>query len=130
MFMTACSFANSKWAHLDDGSHSILRVSMGRIDDNRHQSMSEKEILAVLATNLAITLGVETPPIATRVRRWNQSLAQFPVGHGVRMVEVASALAADAPRLAVAGSYHYGVGIPACIRSGWDAATAIATGLG
>ena len=36
LLMTACSFAGSKWAHLDNPDHTILRVSCGRIDDERH----------------------------------------------------------------------------------------------
>ncbi|MEE2768094.1 MAG: protoporphyrinogen oxidase [Actinomycetota bacterium] len=126
MLMTACSYVGSKWTHLDDGDHTLLRVSAGRIDDNRPEELDDDALVDALATDLATTRGVEAPPVAVRVSRWPQSLAQFRPGHRARMADVAGQLDQDAPGLVVAGAHHRGVGIPACVHSGGEAAAAVA----
>ena len=130
MLMTACSYAGSKWSHLDDGEHTVLRVSAGRIDDDRALHMDDAELVAALRRDLAATLGVRADPAEVRVRRWPDSLAQFPVGHRRQMAEMVLALGQDAPGLYVTGSAHNGVGIPACVRSGNEAAFAVSEFLG
>ena len=129
LLITACSFAGSKWAHLDDPDHTILRVSCGRIDDERHDRLDDGSLTASLCADLATTLGAQAPPVAVRLTRWPRSLVQFPVGHPTRMAEVDSALAA-APGLVVTGAARHGVGIPACVRSGTEAAAMVADLIG
>lgn len=129
LLMTACSFAGSKWAHLDDPDHTILRVSCGRIDDERHDAMHDAGLTAALATDVGTTLGVQAPPVVVRLTRWPRSLVQFPVGHPELMAEVDSALAAS-PGLVVTGAARHGVGIPACVRSGTEAAAEVAALIG
>ena len=122
LLMTACSFAGSKWAHLDHPERTVLRVSCGRIDDDRHTGLSDDELATALRADLATTLGVEAPPTALRLGRFDDSLVQFPVGHADRIAELDGLLADSAPGVHVAGSVRTGVGIPACIRSGTEAA--------
>ncbi|MDG1989287.1 MAG: protoporphyrinogen oxidase, partial [Acidimicrobiales bacterium] len=43
--MTACSFAGSKWAHLDHPERTVLRVSCGRIDDKRPAGLTDDELV-------------------------------------------------------------------------------------
>ena len=122
LLMTACSFAGSKWAHLDHPERTVLRVSCGRIDDTRPNGFSDKALLEALRGDLATTLGVEAPPTAVRLGRFPDSLVQFPVGHSDRINQLDGLLADSAPGVLVAGSVRSGVGIPACIRSGTEAA--------
>lgn len=125
LLMTACSFAGSKWAHLDDPDHTILRVSCGRIDDERHDTMDDPRLTSALAADVTATLGVQAPPVVVRLTRWPRSLVQFPVGHPDLMAELHSAMAAS-PGLVVTGAVRHGVGIPACVRSGTEAAVEVA----
>lgn len=122
LLMTACSFAGSKWAQLDHPDRTLLRVSCGRIDDDRPAALDGDALVAALRADLATTLGVEAPPTAVRLGRFDRSLVQFPVGHVDRLAAVDAALAAEAPGLVVAGAIRHGVGIPACVRSGNEAA--------
>lgn len=126
MMMTACSYSGSKWAHLDDGRHSVLRVSAGRIDDRRPDGLDDDALVAALAADLAITVGVEAPPVAVRVGRWPDALAQFRPGHRARMAEAAKQLDDEVPGVVVAGAHHRGVGVPACVGSGTEAVAALA----
>ena len=130
MFMTACSFAGSKWGHLDDSNHTILRISAGRIDDDRAGNVDDGALVAALRNDVATTLGVEAEPAEVRVTRWPLSLAQFPVGHRRHMAEMTLMLAEDAPGLVVTGAANNGVGIPSCVRSGTEAAAAVSDRLG
>ena len=132
LLMTACSFAGSKWAHLDHPERAVLRVSCGRIDDTRPNEFSDDALIEALRADLATTLGVEAPPTAVRLGRFPDSLVQFPVGHSNRIDQLDGLLADSAPGVLVAGSVRTGVGIPACIRSGTEAArraSELATGL-
>ena len=123
LLMTACSFAGSKWAHLDHPERAVLRVSCGRIDDTRPSEFSDEALIEALRADLATTLGVEAPPTAVRLGRFPDSLVQFPVGHSNRIDQLDGLLADSAPGVLVAGSVRTGVGIPACIRSGSEAAS-------
>ncbi len=120
--MTACSFAGSKWAHLDHPERTVLRVSCGRIDDGRPAGLTDDDLIAALRADLATTLGVEAPPTTVRLGRFPDSLVQFPVGHVDRISELDGLLADATPGLLMAGTVRTGVGIPACIRSGTEAA--------
>ena len=125
MLMTACSFSGNKWAHLDDGSQTLIRVSSGRVDDQRHDRLSDEELVKHLTDDLAITLGLDSQPLEFRVTRWPTALAQFKIGHSQRMKETIDLLADEAPGVFISGSYHFGVGIPASVRSGNEAAVSV-----
>lgn len=125
MLMTACSFSGNKWAHLDDGSQTLIRVSSGRADDQRHDRLSDEELVEHLTDDLAITLGLDSQPLEFRVTRWPTALAQFKIGHSQKMKETIDLLADEAPGVFISGSYHFGVGIPASVRSGNEAAVSV-----
>jgi len=125
MLMTACSFSGNKWAHLNDGSQTLIRVSSGRIDDQRHDTLSDEELVKHLIDDLAVTLGLDSQPLEFRVTRWPKALAQFKIGHLQRMEVTIDLLADEAPGVFISGSYHFGVGIPASVRSGNEAAVSV-----
>ena len=125
MLMTACSFSGNKWAHLNDGSQTLIRVSSGRIDDQRHDTLSDEELVKHLIDDLAVTLGLDSQPLEFRLTRWPKALAQFKIGHLQRMEGTIDLLADEAPGVFISGSYHFGVGIPASVRSGNEAAVSV-----
>ncbi|MDE0927464.1 MAG: protoporphyrinogen oxidase [Acidimicrobiales bacterium] len=122
LLMTACSYSGSKWAHLHHPEKEILRVSAGRINDQRHLALDDEALIDALRQDLATTLGVQAPPCETRISPWPDSLPQFPVGHADQMTQLAGDLVESAPGLVVTGAAHHGVGVPACINSGFQAA--------
>ena len=120
-FATAVSWGSSKWAHWDDGRHVVLRASAGRIGDDRAAHLSDDEVVARLLDDLSDLMGVAADPVGVRVSRWPLGFAQYTVGHLERVERIEAALAADLPRVAVAGAAYRGLGIPACIRQGRNA---------
>ncbi len=122
LLMTAASWGSSKWAHWNDGRHVILRVSAGRAGDERQAAMNADELVEGLRTDLRTTMGIIAEPIVARVSRWPLGFAQYTVGHLDRVERIDAALRRDCPGVAVAGAPYRGLGLPACIRQGREAA--------
>jgi oxygen-dependent protoporphyrinogen oxidase len=80
----------------------------------------DAELATLAHHDLGTLLGQPLPaPAQTRVQRWGGALPQYAPGH---LDRVAAARAGLPTTIAVAGASCDGVGIPACIRSGWTAA--------
>ncbi len=126
LLMTACSWTSSKWDHYNDHTHAILRVSAGRRDDQRWLDLDPDQIVRQLQTELTATIGLRGTP-ATRVTPWRQSLPQYRPGHLDRCQAIDASLANQAPGLVVTGAQMRGLGLPACVRQGRDAAANLST---
>ena len=123
--LTACSWASSKWAHLDDPEVAILRVSAGKFGDTHALDLDDAALVDALAVDLGTTMGLRVPPLAARVTRWIDGLPQFRPGHPARVARWRATLAEDAPGIQFVGAACDGLGLPACIRQGRRAAAAI-----
>ena len=124
LLMTACSWSSAKWEHYDDGDHAVMRVSAGRTDDGRWTDLDEATLITRLRAELATTMAVEGAPVAVRVSRHASSLPQYRPGHLERMDSVADVLAGAMPGVFATGAAFRGLGLPACVRQGRDAARA------
>lgn len=122
LHVTAVSIASNKWPGISD--HQILRVSMGRRTDTRWRDMKEDERLATVIADLQTIFGCEIHPLDATIVEWIDSLPQYDVDHGIRIDAVESELASNAPGLHLAGAALRGLGLPACVQSGRDAANA------
>ena len=122
--ITACSWASSKWAHVGSDETVVLRVSVGRYGNDRAASMSDEALLTAVRGDLEATMGLDAEPIDGRVSRWERSLPQFRPGHLELVADIERALANDAPWLQVTGAWARGLGVPACIHQGRQAALA------
>lgn len=122
--MTACSFATSKWAQLRDPERDdvIFRVSAGRHGDVRHLDLDDRSLTDALLTDLDATLGLRGAPTEVRVNRWRHSFPQYAPGHLARVDAAEAALAAVLPTVVLAGAGYRGLGVPACVRQGNEAA--------
>ena len=138
---TACSFGSAKWPQWsgdgdgNSGANTVLRVSVGRADDDRHTRLSDSELRdAVLdeLSSLSLLGGLSDPSALTswRVSRWEHSLPQYRPGHGRLVDRIEAALTRELPGVVLAGAAYRGLGIPACIRQGNDAALAVVQQLG
>lgn len=125
LLMTAASWASSKWKHLAKPGRVLLRVSAGRYGDERAMDLDDDALVERMRRDLATTMDLRGEPTATRVVRWPRSFPQYPPGHAARVADAITAVATEAPHLALAGASLNGVGIPACIGSGRAAACAV-----
>jgi oxygen-dependent protoporphyrinogen oxidase len=119
--VTACTYLDRKWQHLDRAGEVLLRASLGRIDDTRAAGWSDREVAERAWEELQALMGVEGQPAAARVTRFVNAFPQYRVHHLLRTAGVESALA-RLGGVAVAGAAYRGVGIPACVASGRSAA--------
>ena len=100
----------------------VVRASVGRLGEEAVLQRDDAELVDLVARPTSPTLlGVTDPPVDARVTRWGGGLPQYAVGHRARVARVRAAVAA-LPGLAVCGAAYDGVGIPACVASGEQAA--------
>jgi oxygen-dependent protoporphyrinogen oxidase len=122
--VTACTYLDRKWSHLERADDVLLRASLGRIDDTRSDEWSDEEVAGRAWDELGVLMGVGGQPISARVTRFENAFPQYRVHHLLRTAGIESALA-RLGGVAVAGAAYRGVGIPACIASGRSAATTL-----
>lgn len=128
--VTAVSYGTSKWPQWRSPERDdvILRMSAGRYGDDRHLDLDDADLVDAMLRDLDRVLGVAAPPSEVRVGRWPRSFPQYAPGHLGRVDEIdaeLTALTASGRGIATAGAARRGVGVPACIRSGEDAAVAL-----
>jgi oxygen-dependent protoporphyrinogen oxidase len=120
MMTTAITLLDRKWAHLDDGTTHLVRVHVGRVDDQRSAEIGDDELRTRVAAELTAILGRWPSGAESFVQRWPSGLPQYRRGH-LAMV-VAAREAARSLSAFLAGNAYDGVGIPASIGSGRRAA--------
>jgi oxygen-dependent protoporphyrinogen oxidase len=124
--VTACSFASTKWQHLG-GDPVVLRASAGRYGDDRAIDLDDDALLDGVLADLDDLLGLDDGPAEVRISRWRDGFPQYEPGHLRRVAAVEDDVRDRlGGRVAVAGAALHGIGIPACIRSGRDAARRVA----
>ena len=124
VLMTACTFLSQKWPHLARQGDVLLRASIGRFGDDRPARLGDDAVVARVVGELTAILGLLTGPTAARVTRWPDAFPQYRVHHLLRVAGIEAAIR-RLPPLAVAGAAYRGVGVPACIASGRQAASTV-----
>jgi oxygen-dependent protoporphyrinogen oxidase len=113
----------------------LLRASVGRFRDAEALRLPDEDLIARVHSELGTLLAGPLPaPVAATVTRWGGALPQYAPGHLDRVAQARAALAAEnitlaGESLALAGAAYDGVGIPACVRSGWTAADQVVDAL-
>lgn len=125
LLMTASSWSSSKWAHLATDTSTLMRVSAGRFGDDRASHLDDDALVHALLDEVAATTDVKGEPLDVRVRRWPQSFPQYEPGHLDRVATIERQLAAALPHAVLAGAALRGIGVPACIRQGREAALTV-----
>ena len=128
-FITACSWSSSKWAHLASDRHAILRVSTGHIDNHRPLLLDDEELVSSALADLHDMMGAFGEPEDIRISRWPRSFPQYRPGHRAHVSAIHDALAANAPRVFVAGAAYGGIGIPATIHQARETAERVRAAL-
>jgi len=127
----ASTFSSAKWGWVAEaaGDLVVLRASIGRHGEEADLQRADQDLVAVAHKEVGEALGGRLPtPVDAHVQRWGGALPQYAVGHVERVARIGEAVA-GLPGLEVAGAAYQGVGIPACIASGREAALAVATHL-
>jgi oxygen-dependent protoporphyrinogen oxidase len=117
----AATFVATKFPNRAPDDRVILRCFTGGMGDAAVLNESDESLLAIAREELRGFLGLTATPIFSTIARWPRSMAQYTVGHAVRVQEIMTRAAA-VTGLALAGNAYHGIGIPDCIRLGREAA--------
>jgi oxygen-dependent protoporphyrinogen oxidase len=113
------TFTSRKWGRTDA---TIVRCSVGRYGEERDLQRSDEELVAAVLAELSQAVGPLPPVVDSRVTRWGGGLPQYGVGH----LDLVRRLRASLPEgIVLAGAAFDGVGLPAVVRSGQEAARAL-----
>ncbi|MGI9597914.1 MAG: protoporphyrinogen oxidase, partial [Acidimicrobiales bacterium] len=121
--MTACTWLSTKWDHYRRPGSALIRLSSGRFGDDRPSRLTDSELVDVLLDELSTVVEFRLPPTATRVVRWPKAFPQYTPGHQSRVGRARELLAQSDRRIALVGAPYDGIGVPACIAAGRQAAT-------
>jgi oxygen-dependent protoporphyrinogen oxidase len=124
--VTAVSFGSQKWQQWATHDSVILRISLGR-DGLPVLSLSNDQLVEAAISETSEHLGVHLTPTAVRVTPWQRAFPQYRPHHAAKVADITAALPDG---LLLAGASYHGIGIPTCIRSGQQAATASLARLG
>ena len=120
----AVTYSSNKWAHLGGAEVAIVRASVGRHREARVLHRDDQELVRMVLGQLSALAGIRATPVAHRVTRWGGALPQYAPGHLERVRRIRADVA-RVPGVAVCGAAFDGVGVPACIRSGYAAAARV-----
>jgi oxygen-dependent protoporphyrinogen oxidase len=122
----AVTYLSAKWSHLS-GDLTFVRGSVGRYGDEHDIQRDDDDLVAAVHNDLAAVTGLRARPMLSRVIRWGGGLPQYAPGH---LDRIRRARAALPPGIALCGAAYDGVGVPACVRSGQQAASMLREWLG
>jgi protoporphyrinogen/coproporphyrinogen III oxidase len=122
--MIACTFVHNKFENRAPDGTALLRVFLGGARDPEVVDRSETEILEIVRRELREILNVTAEPRMVRVFKWRKAMAQYEVGHLLRIARLEMHVQ-RLPGLHLTGNAYHGIGIPDCVRIGRSAADAI-----
>ncbi|MBQ2620656.1 MAG: protoporphyrinogen oxidase [Thermoguttaceae bacterium] len=120
----AMSFSTHKYPHRSPKGTQLIRVFAGGARDSSLAVMPDEQLTPLLVEKMRPLLKIEGPPYAVHTAHWPNTMPQYYVGHLDRVAEIEQ-IVGSIPGLALAGNSYRGVGVPACIHSGEQAAEII-----
>ncbi|MCY0895451.1 MAG: protoporphyrinogen oxidase [Alicyclobacillaceae bacterium] len=123
--ITASTFVSSKWPHTTTEDYVLVRCYVGRSGQEQYLELSDEQMLQLVRNELQSLVGIQVPPVFSKITRWNDAMPQYHVGHLDRINTVETELKSNAPGLVLAGAPYHGVGIPDCIQQGQNAANEV-----
>lgn len=112
----ACTWVGTKWAGRVPDDKAVFRCFSTNPDISRD----------AVEADLVRLMNIDGAPVAVTHHRWPDSMPQYTVGHINRVAELEARIA-HVPGLYLAGNAYHGIGVPDCVKSGRDAAAAIAS---
>jgi oxygen-dependent protoporphyrinogen oxidase len=123
--ITACTWTSNKWLHTSPDDKVLLRCYVGRSGEEESAQLPDEELKQAVLEDIQKVLGIDAVPIFTEITRLPRSMPQYPVGHLENTVTFRERLSEQLPGVFVTGAAFGGVGLPDCIKSGKETASAI-----
>ncbi len=119
--LIATSFSSQKFPGRCAESDLLTRSFFGGALNPEHVDWDDQKLIETSVRELRRWISLVGDPLESQIVRWRNAMPQYHVGHRQRIEDI-SQLVAKHTSLALAGNAYIGVGIPQCIKSGWDAA--------
>ena len=116
----AGSFSSYKYPTRAPEGTTLLRVFVGGARAPEMVELEESELIRRVAEETRKLLAIRGEPMMVDVARFPNAMPQYYLGRLDWRKRLQDALDAQ-PGLALAGSALDGVGLPACVKSGYDA---------
>ena len=120
----AISFSSNKFAGRCNDDQLLIRAFIGGAMQSELVDLDDEALIEIALAQLDKSVGLEGQPIFNRVFRWRNCMPQYHLGH-VERVEQIETLVGRHTNFALAGNSYRGVGIPACVESGKNAASKV-----
>jgi oxygen-dependent protoporphyrinogen oxidase len=125
----AGSFSSFKYPTRAPEGTTLLRVFVGGARAPEMVELPRDELVGRVENEVCKLLGVKGEPLMIDVARFPNSMPQYYLGRLEWRQKLQEALDSE-PTLALAGNALNGVGLPVCVKSGYDAADKILADLG
>lgn len=122
--LVAGSFSSRKYPHRAPEGITLLRLFVGGARAPEVVEMEPNALTRRVLEEIRPMLRIEGEPIDSEIARWPRGMPQYYLGHLDRLAELEKTLRRY-PHLALCGNSFRGVGIPACVESGYRAAESI-----
>ena len=123
--LLAATFVHNKFPHRAPEDRALLRCFFAGANAEKVWPLSDDAIVGIVRNELQQIIGLRAEPLFARVYKWKSAMAQYGVGHLERLERI-ERLRHELPGLALAGNGFRGIGVPDCVRSGREAAKALA----
>ncbi len=123
--INACTWSSIKWAHRAADDTLLIRSFVGGGHHEELVSLSDGELVTTVLEELHEIVGLRAEPVFYKVYRWFQGMPKYTVGHLERIAAI-DEKRKEHRSLFLIGSSYRGIGIGDCVKSGFDAAAAIA----
>ena len=117
----ATSFSSIKFAGRAPEGEVLLRTFVGGACQPELLQQSDQQLTELTMDQLGELIGLTGTPRLATCTRWNNKMPQYHLGHVERVERIEQCLAA-LPGIELAGNAYRGVGLPACVQSGEQAA--------
>lgn len=113
--LAACTWVNTKFDHRAAADTVFLRGFVSAAEAERRMDESDDALAGLAHGEVSGLMGFQAQPRTTKVHRWRRAMAQYEVGHKVRL-DAIDGRVAKLPGLHLGGNGYTGIGIPDCIR--------------
>jgi oxygen-dependent protoporphyrinogen oxidase len=116
--INACTWSSVKWSHRAPDDTLLIRSFVGGGHHEELVSLGDTELVTIVLEELREIIGLTAEPVFSKVYRWFK-------GHLERITAIDEKLKEHKGLFLIGCSYR-GIGIGDCVKSGFDAAAAIA----
>jgi len=122
--INACTWSSVKWSHRAPPDTVLIRSFVGGGHHEELVACNDDELLRIVREELRVMIGINADPSFFKIYRWFKGMPKYTVGHLERIAAIEQKLK-EFRGLFVIGCSYRGIGIGDCVKSGFDAATAI-----